>query len=186
MLTWRTTVRFAKSGRRQVKISLLRMLTAAYMIAMLAPAHAEPLAAPSGKPILVVSGAISETNVDGTAQFDRAMLEAMGTVTVETRTPWYDGVRTFEGVRLDALMEAVGASGETVRAVALNDYVATMPVQDFARFGTILALKRDGEYMSVREHGPLFIIYPFDSDPELQSQTYFGRSVWQLAKLAVE
>ncbi|HEV7415595.1 MAG TPA: oxidoreductase, partial [Tianweitania sediminis] len=28
--------------------------------------------------------------------------------------------------------------------------------------------------------------YPYDSDTELQSQIYFGRSAWQVAKLTVQ
>ncbi len=47
-------------------------------------------------------------------------------------------------------------------------------------------MKRDGNYMAVRDKGPLFIIYPYDSDPQLQSQTYYTRSAWQVAKLIVE
>jgi hypothetical protein len=50
----------------------------------------------------------------------------------------------------------------------------------------ILALKRNGEYMPVRDKGPLFVIYPFDSKPELKTQTYYGRSVWQVAKIVVK
>jgi len=84
------------------------------------------------------------------------------------------------------LMAYVGAQGRSVTAVALNDYVTTIPIDDFSRFQVILALKRNGEYMSVRDKGPLFIIYPFDSDSTLQSQVYFGRSAWQVAKLLVE
>ncbi|MCO6402110.1 oxidoreductase [Aurantimonas endophytica] len=161
-------------------------MIAACWFAILPPAQAEMLAAPTGETILTVSGKITSTNVDGTAQFDRAMLEALGTVSFQTRTPWRDGVTTFEGVLLETLMTAVGATGETVTATALNDYVTVIPISDFTRFGPILALKRDGEYMTIRDHGPLFIVYPYDSDPELQSQTYFSRSVWQLRSLVVD
>ena len=40
--------------------------------------------------------------------------------------------------------------------------------------------------MPVRDKGPLFIIYPFDANPELKSQTYYSRSVWQVAKIVVK
>jgi hypothetical protein len=39
--------------------------------------------------------------------------------------------------------------------------------------------------MPVRNRGPLFIVYNFDSDPELKSQKFYSRSVWQVAKLEV-
>ena len=151
-----------------------------------AVAEAGSLAAPADKPILTVSGKISETNKDNTAQFDRAMLESLGTVTVETTTPWYNGPVKFEGVSLDKLMKQVGASGDRVAVVALNDYSSEIPMEDFAKYNVILALKRNGEYMPVRDKGPLFIIYPFDSKPELKSQTFYGRAVWQVAKIVVK
>ena len=149
-------------------------------------AVAQSLAAPKGEPILVISGSITNTNVSGTAQFDLPMLEALGMVTMSTKTPWYDGVVTFEGVPMDKLMKLVGARGQTVRAIALNDYVTAIPIDDFAKFGTMLAIRQNGQYMPVRDKGPLFIVYPFDSSAELQTQTYYGRSAWQLAKLIVE
>ncbi|WP_421522017.1 oxidoreductase [Ochrobactrum quorumnocens] len=149
-------------------------------------AQAEPLAKPAGKPILVISGKITNTNVGETAQFDRDMLEALGLQTVETANPWYDGRVRFEGVSIDKLMRLVGAEGTKVTAVALNDYVSSLPMEDFKKFNVILAMKRDGTYMAVRDKGPLFIIYPYDSDPQLQTQTYYTRSAWQVAKLIVE
>jgi hypothetical protein len=157
-----------------------------WMVAFCAGAYAEGLPQPQGKPILSVSGHIRNLNASGTAQFDREMLEALGMEVIETATPWYEGRTRFEGVSLDKLMQLVGAEGTTVTAVALNDYVTTIPMADFKKFGVLLALKRDGAYMPVRDKGPLFIVYPYDSDPQLATQTYYGRSAWQLAKLVVQ
>ena len=84
------------------------------------------------------------------------------------------------------LMQKVGASGEKVVAVALNDYSSEIPIEDFARYNVILALKRDGEYMPVRDKGPLFIVYPYDSNSELRSQKFYSRSVWQVARLVIK
>jgi hypothetical protein len=39
--------------------------------------------------------------------------------------------------------------------------------------------------MAVREKGPLFIIYPFDSAPELKNARYYSRSAWQLKAIEV-
>jgi hypothetical protein len=158
----------------------------ALALAFAGASAAGTLPAPTGKPILTISGAISNTNNGKDAVFDKAMLEGLGQEKIKTTTPWYEGPVEFEGVRLDALMKLVGAEGTTVTAVALNDYVTTIPLEDFSKYRVLLALKRDGNYMSVRDKGPLFIVYPYDSDPELQSQTFYGRSAWQLAKLIVE
>ena len=140
----------------------------------------------AAKPILAVTGKISANNPDGTVTFTREALEALGTVAFETQTPWYSKPVKFEGVPLDTLMKAVGANGERVVAVALNDYSSEIPIEDFAKYQVILALKRDGEYMPVRDKGPLFIVYPYDSSPDLRSQKFYSRSVWQVARLVVK
>jgi hypothetical protein len=150
------------------------------------PRAAEGLPRPSGRVILTISGKISAKNADDTAQFDRPMLESLGLSKIVTSTPWSKGSIVFEGVLLERLMQVVGASGSSVVAIALNDYTTEIPREDFSKFNPILALKRNNNYMSVRDRGPLFIIYPFDNKPELKSQLYYGRSVWQVFKLVVK
>jgi hypothetical protein len=147
---------------------------------------AEPLATPAGRPILTVSGKISVTNKGDTAEFDRAMLEAIGMESFTTATPWYSTPAKFEGVPLAKLLDRLGASGQSLSVVALNDYSSDIPVADIRKYNVLLAIKVNGEYISVRDKGPMFIIYPFDSDPELQHQTYYGRSVWQVSKIVVK
>ncbi len=149
-------------------------------------AGAGSLPEPAEKPILTVTGKISVTNKDGAAQFDRAMLEALGETSFSTTTPWYKEPVKLEGVALAKLLDAVGATGDRIVSVALNDYSAEMPVEDARKFGVILALKRDGEYMTVRDKGPIFIVYPFDSDPDLKAQKYYSRSVWQVSRIEVK
>ena len=167
----------------KVRTSLVGALVA--FVGILGAAYAASLHTPTERPILTISGKITVTNKDNTAQFDRAMLESLGMVSIETTTPWYEDKVKFEGVSMDKLMKQVGASGERVVVVALNDYSTEIPMADFAKFKVILALKRNGDYMPVRDKGPLFIIYPFDSNPDLQTQTYFARAAWQVARIDV-
>lgn len=163
----------------------LGAVVGAVVLAIAAFAGAASLPAPDEKPILTVVGSIGVTNKDGAAQFDRAMLEALGPVSFETTTPWYSGPVTFEGVPLAKVLKAVEAKGKTLVAVALNNYSAELPVEDAMKYNVILALKRNGEYMSVRDKGPLFIVYPYDSVPELKNQKFYSRSVWQLSRIEV-
>lgn len=150
-----------------------------------------PLAQPSGPVILTISGAITRGNATDSrggrlAHFDRAMLEALGQAGFETTTPWHKGLVRFDGVSGKALMQAVGAKPDGVaQAVALNDYASAVPVADFLNRGLLVALKLNGSYMSVRDKGPLFIIYPFDGDSDLRQETYYTRSVWQLRRLEI-
>ena len=81
-----------------------------------AGAFAAPLAKPTGAVVLTVTGAISETNAPGKAEFDQAMLDALGAEELTTSTEWTEGTPTFEGVRFSKVLDAVGASGTTVLA----------------------------------------------------------------------
>ena len=169
--------------------SIVRAVAIGVSLALFALSAAQAddgkLQAPKGPPILIIEGKISVTNGNGVASFDRDMLEALGVTSIETTTPWFTGLVKFEGVPLHKIMELVGADGKEVVAVALNDYKTTIPTEDFAKHNVLLALKRDGQYMAVSDKGPLFIVYPYDSEPELQSQKFYSRSVWQLARLIV-
>jgi hypothetical protein len=153
--------------------------------APLRQAGAASLSQPSARPILTIGGKIAVFNKDKTAQFDRSMIEALGTSGFETMTPWYPDSVRFDGIRMDRLLETVGAYGDRIVAYSLNDYSTELPVSDCKKYNVLLAIKKDGEYMSVRDKGPLFIVYPFDSVPELKHQRFYARSAWQLARLVV-
>ncbi len=40
--------------------------------------------------------------------------------------------------------------------------------------------------MRIRDKGPSFIVYPYDSLPELNNQIYYSRSAWQVSKMKIE
>ena len=147
--------------------------------------HADPLPTPEGEVLLTVSGAIETTNGDGIARFDRAMLEAAPRESFETGTIWTEGVETFEGVSLRTLLDMVGAEGSSVRAYAANDYAIEIPVETIEADVPIVADRRDGATMSLRDKGPLWVIYPFDSDDRYQSEVVYSRSIWQLNRLEI-
>lgn len=151
-------------------------------------AHGAALAldAPKGKAILTLSGKIGATNANGQAQFDLAMLKALPQRTFTTHTPWEKQPTTFTGPLLRDVLYAAEAKGVTLHAVALNDYKISLPVSDSQKFDVIIAHQMDGKAIPVRTKGPLFVVYPFDSVPELRSSTYFERSIWQLKAIEVE
>lgn len=141
---------------------------------------------PAGKVLLTISGHIENTNDGGKAVFDLASLEKLGMVSFQTTSPWYNGRTTFMGISLQKLMDYVGAKGSVVKVTALNDYTTEIPLSDFKKYNVILALKVNGEYMRVRDKGPLFVVYPYDSLPELNNQIYYSRSAWQVSRMSIE
>jgi len=164
--------------------TILQPLALLFMMAL--PLSAQDLPAPEGEVLLTVSGDVATTNTEeGTAAFDLAMLEELGGETIETSTIWTDGTHSFEGVSLQVLVEALGLEGETLRATAINDYAVEIPLTDAVEGGPIVAYRMDGDVMSVRDKGPLWIVYPYDSNADYRSEVIYSRSIWQLDRIEV-
>jgi hypothetical protein len=151
--------------------------------AMLKPGMAIP--EPTGPVVLTVSGRIRSGNP---VRFDLATLESLGLIRFTTPTSWTTEPATFEGVLLSALLDVVGAdpAATTLNLTALNDFESPTPIADGRKWPVMLALKRDGEYMSRRDRGPIWMIYPQHAYPEVGQREYFSRWVWQLKSIAVE
>jgi hypothetical protein len=137
----------------------------------------------AGDVILTIDGAIA---ADAPVNMTLEDIEALGTATVVTGTPWHEGPVSFQGVPLASLVKMTGAKGKTLSFQALNNYHSEMPVSDIGEYGVILAYKQNGQYMPVNDKGPLFIVYPFDTDPALNNEVYYARSAWQVRSITVE
>lgn len=146
---------------------------------------AEPLPVPTGQVVLTISGNIEQANAPGQARFDMAMLEAIGTDSITTRSEWADHAQHFEGVLLRAVLERVGAKGTAINASALNDYKILIPFDDL-QYDPLIAMRVDGEALKIRDKGPLWIVYPRDKHAVLRDIRYDSRWVWQLYRLHVE
>ncbi|NTF17617.1 hypothetical protein G6L37_04340 [Agrobacterium rubi] len=153
--------------------------------AILVPSAAVCLDAPREKVVLTIRGAgVANPNVGDTAQFDLPMLEALAGRKASMDTPWFKEKTTFSGPFLRSVLEAAGATGSEMTISALNDYSYVVPFSD-AKMDAILATRLDGKIMSVRDKGPLFLVYPFDLRPDLATEKYFNRSVWQIVNIEV-
>jgi hypothetical protein len=145
-----------------------------------------PKEAPQGTVILTVSGKIGVKNSPGAALFDAALLDALPQHSFVSATPWLKNPATFTGPLLKDVLKALKAQGTHLKALALNDYKSDIPLDDAFKFDVILARKVDGRVLTVREKGPIFVMYPFERFPELKTDIYYSRCVWQLKSLSVE
>ena len=141
---------------------------------------------PTATVVLTISGKVAQANDGQRAVFDMKMLEKLPQKTFTSQTPWYPNPVTFTGPLLRDVLAAAGAKGDKIVAVALNDYKTEIPFDDAQKHDVIVARLMNDKPMPVREKGPLFIIYPFDSKPELKAEAYYNRSPWQLSSLQVQ
>ena len=160
-------LRFTWLGRLLACIAATLVLTAA---------HAQP-AADASRPILTITSKASAKPL----QLDMAALNKLPQHSFKTNSPWTREPHTYSGPLMRDVLALAGAQGATtIKAVALNDYQISIPVEDAMKHPLIVANLIDGKAIPVRERGPLFVIYPFDSSAELKSQRYYERSIWQL------
>lgn len=147
---------------------------------------AQALAKPKGPILLTVSGLITQRNAGDTAVFDADMLDALEGNKFMTSTFGNKNAITFEGPLLKSILQAVGAKGQLLKMTATNRYEVSVPVDDAFLFEPVLARRVDGKELTLRTLGPLFMMYPFDSKPQIKNDAYYARAIWQLERIVVE
>jgi len=149
----------------------------------------ETLNKPTGKVILSISGNITQTNTPNKrAEFDLNMLEQLPQTQINTTTRWTDGQQSFVGVKVTDLLNLIGAKGQHIDATALDGYTApSLDVKQMQKYNVILAYKRNGNTMRVRDKGPLWMMYPVDDYPHLKSdiETQY-KLIWHLRYLHIK
>jgi len=139
----------------------------------------------SGQVLLTIDGDIAKSNQGNMAIFDQALLDELPQEEFATSTIWTKDVKTFSGPTLQGLLNYVGAGAGDIRARALNDYAIYIPRTEVTQNTPIIATRIDGMPFSVREKGPLWIVFPYDRNPSFQSEIIYAISVWQLAALTI-
>lgn len=160
-------------ARRSALGSWCRRLAAVTML--LAIAVLQPLSA-DDPIVLTIAGA------DAPAPLRLSLddLRAMGRTEITTTTPWTEGAQQFAGVTGAQLVKAIKASGTSAMTIAVNDYQVVIPFDVLAAESTLIAYERNGAPMTVRDKGPLWIVFPFDSDSIFMTETYKSYSIWSL------
>ena len=149
------------------------LLAAALMLGAQSAAAEDPM-------LVLRNAAIPDAEVT----LSEADLLAMPQVTVRTRTSFTDGVVTFVGpLARDAVALIPVGPATTVHLVAANAYSYDIPLSDLTEFDVILAMSANGDRLSIRDKGPIWLMYPLDDHAELQEQRYNHRLVWQLVEM---
>ncbi|MDR6860951.1 molybdopterin-dependent oxidoreductase [Variovorax guangxiensis] len=134
---------------------------------------------------LAVSSPAPTGGLRNAVELTEAQLLALPTSIITTSTEWTP-VSRFEGPLLSDVLKLAAVQGRALRVFAMDDYSISIPWSDLAQYGVILAHTRDGERMTRRRFGPLFVIYPRDKFAALQTPTMGARFVWQVCRIDVE
>lgn len=168
-----------------VSVSRRHVLGALGALAVSGLGRAQSGPKPSGPVVLTITTHAGQSDTTHT-DFDMAALERLPQVSYTTATPWYSQPTKFTGPLLRDVLAAAGAQGARLVAVALNDYKVDMPLAEAVGNGAVVALRLNDKPMSVRDKGPLFVVFNYDSKAELRSERYYNRSIWQLRRLQID
>jgi len=118
-----------------------------------------------------------------TLALTRADLLDLPMTEIATTTIWTDGVQRFRGVRLADLLAALLADGTGVTLVAANGYRIESDVTQLRPADALIAVERNGAAMGLRDKGPLWLVYDYDSSAEFRTEVFYSNSIWQLDRL---
>ena len=103
---------------------------------------------------------------------------------VATTNDFIDGVKKFRGpLARDLLTECGPKPPKSVTLTAANDYQIKVQTSEWFEYNVIFALSEDGNRLSRRDKGPIWLIYPMSEHPELRDPVFNGRLIWQLTKM---
>ena len=153
-------------------------------VAALALGVAAAVAVPAG-PAAAGAPALELVGTDArTLDLSLDDLAALPQVTVKTENEFSDGVVTYRGPLVRDVLAKLGLDKlDQVRFIAANDYYVDIPTEDFANYDAILAMEANGEKLSRREKGPLWLMYPISDHAELKDPIYLRRLIWQVVRI---
>lgn len=132
--------------------------------------------------VLTVQGELKGQK-NSVMELDLASLTKLNSTTFTTNQPWTSEPKTYTGIRINTLLEHIGANSSKFEALASNEYRFTLSDIDFEKYPIIVAYKIDDEFIDIRKLGPLMIVFPFDDHPELLTEKNKAASVWQLIEI---
>lgn len=130
-------------------------------------------------PMLTISGEVAKQTLT------REQLIQLADRTIKTQTPWTEGEQVFLGISAQKLLEKVNKPAHSLKAHALNDYWATIPTDDIKKYNPIFAIKKNGDWMRVRDKGPIWVIYPLSDFNQLDNEVLHSRMAWQVDRIEV-
>ncbi|MEN2426766.1 oxidoreductase [Chromobacterium vaccinii] len=136
--------------------------------------------------ILVVKGNIGIFNDKKGKEyhFTEVELSKVKQYNIVTKTTWTP-VSTFTGPLIADVLSIVKARGSKVEIATYDDYKIILPISDFHRYRPIFARYLNGKPLLRRDYGPLWIMYPISSYPELQTVKADAKLVWQVKYITV-
>jgi hypothetical protein len=156
---------------------MLMILSVLSFLGHIAAVSASETQRPAGPAVLTIVGKIDRTNrpafdetqdlffkyherrFERAFEFDRAMLEALGTSKAEIAYTGWPRPVMVEGPFLRDVLAMAGADSGKIRITALDGFASELEYKDLAEQDWIVALKADGRSLRIGQRGPSWVVY---------------------------
>lgn len=145
---------------------------------------AGPIAAWGEETLLTINRSVN--GLSDVIELSRSELQQLDQIELRTENEFVDGVTTFTGPLARDVLDSVGRGVQnTVLLTAANDFQVEIPITDFDNYDVVFALSANGETLSPRDKGPIWVIYPMSQHNELQDPVFNARLIWQLVRIDI-
>jgi len=143
-----------------------------------------PIAAWGEETLLTINRSVN--GLSDVIELTRSELQQLDQVELRTENEFVDGLTTFTGPLARDVLDSVGRGvRNTVLLTAANDFQVEIPISDFDNYDVVFALSANGETLSPRDKGPIWVIYPMSQHNELQDPIFNARLIWQLVRIDI-
>ncbi len=168
---------------KMFRVKLLAYVFSLGLVAIFGPTG--PASAQDEPTLLTIEITAPDEAPGAIVTLTRSELEALPPVTFTTRTNWTNGPMTFTGVALTTLLDRFDVTEGEIELIAINAYSVILPVDDPTNDGATLAYLMNGNPMTPRGKGPIWMVYNYDADRRYRTETVFSRSIWQLDRIII-
>ena len=123
------------------------------------------------------------------ALLSQSDLDSLTQQSIETVSPYFNGQIRFSGPELEAVLQHAAVSNVSdsrpITLRALNHYSVKTTTGALIETGAIVATRKSGSRLSLRDRGPFWIILPLSDRPELDNENYHRLLVWQLSHIEI-
>lgn len=117
-------------------------------------------------------------------KFTLSEIESLGVQELKIKLEWEGESGLYQGVYLKDLLAQTGLENAPfLKTKALDDYAVKIPQNMWTEGKAILVTRRDGKELSIRNKGPLRLMFPTQEDSVLKSATAPDYWIWNLKSI---
>lgn len=105
--------------------------------------------------------------------------------TFKTHHTWSKEADEFSGPLLQDVLNQVCPKASKLKLKAINDYQVDLDFDKIKQYEPVLALSMNGERLTIRNKGPIWIMIPFDKYTSVPERSLDEALVWQLSHIKI-